>query len=71
MDATHPEFAGNVSNGEPKLYQVFGFANMTPSMDRLDSDHGTARASAAATNVNHASAIAGIREGIAGVAGNC
>ena len=71
VDATHPEFAGNVSNGEPKLYQVFDFTNMVSSMDKLGSDHGTACASAATANVNNASAVPGISEGIAGVAGNC
>ena len=31
VDATHPEFAGNVSNGQPKLYQRFDFPTWPPT----------------------------------------
>ncbi|WP_179220100.1 S8 family serine peptidase [Rhodococcus sp. NCIMB 12038] len=71
VDATHPEFTGNLSNGQPKLYHVFDFANMVANMSSLPSDHGTACASAATARTNNSSNVVGVNEGIAGVAGNC
>ena len=71
VDPTHPEFAGNVSDGRPKLYSMFDFANMAANMNGLVGDHGTACASAATARTNNPSAVAGVNEGIAGVAGNC
>lgn len=71
IDATHPELSGNVSSGNAKQVALFDFVNMAANMNNLGSDHGTACASAAAANTNNASAVAGVNEGIAGVAGNC
>ena len=71
VEVTHPEFRGTVSNGRPKLYKQFDFATMRPNMHNLASDHGTCCASAATAQANNGSAIAGINEGVAGIAGNC
>jgi len=71
IDDTHPELSGNVSSGDAKQVSLFDFANMAGNMNNLAGDHGTACASAAAAAINNASAVAGINEGIAGVAGNC
>ncbi|WP_117880517.1 S8 family serine peptidase [Aureibaculum luteum] len=71
VDPNHPEFSGNVSNGNSKTYQAFDFGNMVANNNTLTSDHGTCCASAAAANANNATAVTGINEGVAGVAGNC
>jgi subtilisin family serine protease len=71
VDVTHPDFSGAVSNGQPKVYQQFDFATMQPDMNSLFNDHGTCCASAATAQANNNSTVAGINEGVAGVAGNC
>ena len=71
VDITHPELAGRVSNGSPKVHKVYDFENGAANMDDLDRDHGTGCASAAVAAANNPSAVAGVNEGIAGVAGNC
>lgn len=76
VDVTHPELSGNVSSGHAKQLALFDFANMVGNMANLSTtaaqrDHGTACASAAVGNVGNASVVAGVNEGIAGVAGNC
>ena len=58
----------------PSRLRLFDFANMVGNMQPQPlgpGDHGTACASAAVANTNNASVVAGISEGIAGVAGNC
>ncbi|HET8735799.1 MAG TPA: S8 family serine peptidase [Pricia sp.] len=71
VDPNHPDFSGTVSDGSPKIYQAFDFANMVANTNSLSSGHGTACASAAASSSNNASAVAGTNEGVTGVAGNC
>jgi subtilisin family serine protease len=71
VDVTHPDFSGTVSNGQPKVYQQFDFATMQPNMSSLLNDHGTCCASAATAQANNSSTVAGVSEGVAGVAGNC
>ena len=76
IDVTHPDLAGNVSSGNPKQVAMFDFANMVGNMSNLSTtaqqrDHGTACASAAVGNIGNASVVAGVTEGIAGIAGNC
>jgi subtilisin family serine protease len=72
IDANHAEFNGRVSNGSPKIYKLFDFANMVPNNDNLDDgDHGTCCAGVAAGNTNNKSEISGENEGIAGASGNC
>jgi subtilisin family serine protease len=71
VDLTHPEFTGTVPGGAAKQLAMFDFANMAADMNNLGGDHGTCCASAAVANVNNASAVVGVNEGVAGVAGNC
>ena len=71
IDATHPELSGTVSSGDAKQVALFDFVNMAANMNNLGGDHGTACASAAAANSNNPSAVAGVNEGMAGIAGNC
>jgi subtilisin family serine protease len=71
VDVTHPDFSGTVSNGQPKVYQQFDFATMQPNMNGLLNYHGTCCASPATAQANNNSTVAGINEGVAGVAGNC
>ena len=75
VEVTHPEFSGPVSNGKPKVYKQFDFATMQPNMNNLPNlgkaDHGTCCASAATARANNGSTVAGVNEGVAGVAGNC
>jgi subtilisin family serine protease len=71
VDPTHSEFAGTVSDGQTKVYEVFDFLDMVPSINHLANDHGTACASAATAIAHNALWLAKVSEGIAGVAGNC
>jgi subtilisin family serine protease len=75
VEVTHPEFSGTVSNGKPKVYKQFDFATMQPNMNNLGNapkaDHGTCCASAATARANNGSSVAGVNEGVAGIAGNC
>jgi subtilisin family serine protease len=72
VEVTHPEFTGSVSNGTPKVYQVFDFGRMVPNNDRrAGSGHGTCCAGLATALPNNPAAVAGQHEGVVGVAGNC
>lgn len=71
IDAAHPAFAGNVSNGNAKVWQLFDFVNMVANNNALGGSHGTCCAGAATGCANDASAVAGVNEGTAGIAGNC
>lgn len=71
VDPGHQEFAGNVSDGSSKTYRAFDFANMVPNNNSLGNRHGTACASAATARADNPSGVTGVKEGVAGVAGNC
>ncbi len=71
VDMNNRDFTGNVSNGSPKVYEAFDFANMVANNNNLASNHGTGSAGAAAGMADNPSPQAGSDEGIAGVAGNC
>jgi subtilisin family serine protease len=71
VDAQHPEFNGTLSNGSNKIYQLFDFVQMVANNNILPSDHGTCCASAVTAATNNLSAVAGVNEGVSGVAGNC
>ena len=68
VDAGHPSLAGNVSDGQPKISQIFDFANMVANHNTTNTgdqaDHGMCCASAA-------TGLTGNAEGTAGIAGNC
>jgi subtilisin family serine protease len=63
IDVGNPEFAGSVSDGRPKVSQVFDFQNMVPNNDERARGHGTCCAGVATALPNN--------EGVCGAAGNC
>lgn len=76
VTAAHPEFQGNVTNGEAKVAAFFDFGDMVPNCDDpvavFDAGyHGTACAGVAAARAGNASAVAGEEEGGSGAAPNC
>jgi subtilisin family serine protease len=71
VDSNHNDLNGNVSSGDPKIYELFDFANMVANNNNLASDHGTGCAGGAVGMANNPSVILGQNEGTAGIAGNC
>jgi len=71
VDAGHPEFAGTLSDGAPKIHCLFDFTLMVANNDTRSSNHGTCCASAATARADNPSTVEGFDEGVAGVAGNC
>ena len=71
VDLTNPDFIGNVSNGNPKVYKVFDFENMVANNNLRQGGHGTCCAGVATALANNASGVAGQNEGVSGSAGNC
>jgi subtilisin family serine protease len=74
VDVNNRDFSGTLTNGVPKVYQLFDFANMVANNNNRDPGapyHGTGCAGAASGQANNSSPIPGQNEGIAGVAGNC
>lgn len=75
IDAAHPSFAGNLTDGTPKVYQLFDFGSMVPNNNNAITDpgggHGTCTAGAATGKANDPSSVAGVNDGTAGIAGNC
>ena len=63
IDTDHPEFAGRVSNGEPKVSVAFDFHNMRPGNAGRNHGHGTCCAGVATALADNG--------GVCGVAGNC
>jgi subtilisin family serine protease len=63
IDVDHPEFAGRLSNGKPKVCAVFDFHNMQPHHRRRAHGHGTCCAGVATASADN--------DGVCGVAGNC
>ncbi|MBI4888976.1 MAG: S8 family serine peptidase [Acidobacteria bacterium] len=64
VDTTNPDFTGNVTSGQPKVYQLYDFVNMVANNTSLGGSHGTCCAGIA-------TAVANNTEGAAGAAGNC
>ncbi|TME80824.1 MAG: hypothetical protein E6I43_12935, partial [Chloroflexi bacterium] len=71
VDVGNPDFVGNVSNGNPKVYQVFDFQNMVANNNARSSGHGTCCAGIATALANNPAGVGGQNEGVAGSAGNC
>ncbi len=74
--AAHPEFQGNVSNGNPKSVAFFDFGSMVANNDSPetvfgDGYHGSACAGVILARADNASTVAGEEEGCAGAAPNC
>ncbi|HIK19136.1 MAG TPA: S8 family serine peptidase [Leptolyngbyaceae cyanobacterium M33_DOE_097] len=68
---THPEFQGNVSNGQPKMLGFFDFGGMVANNDTPLGSHGTQCAGVATARAENSSTVAGEEEGVAGAAPNC
>jgi subtilisin family serine protease len=76
VTAAHPDFQGNVTNGQSKVAAFFDFGGMVANCDDpaavfADGYHGTACAGVAAALSNNASSVAGEEEGGSGAAPNC
>ena len=71
IDSHHPDLNGDLTNGIPKIYQLYDFANMVPDNNNLDGNHGTCCAGVAAASVHNQSSVLGEKEGVVGIAGNC
>jgi subtilisin family serine protease len=69
--AAHPDFAGTVSDGKPKVAAFFDFRTMVPNNDAPPHKHGMGCAGVAAALANNGPPVDGVHEGIAGAAGNC
>lgn len=69
----HPDFAGTVTGGAPKVAALYDFINMVPNNDTLGlgSDHGMGCAGVVAAQAENAASVASEVEGVAGAAGNC
>jgi subtilisin family serine protease len=71
VNSNHPQFNGTVSNGQPKIFTSYDFANMVANNNSLDGSHGTCCASAAVGLTNASSVAGGVPDGTVGIAGNC
>ena len=74
--AEHPEFQGNVSNGQSKVAAFFDFGAMVANCDNpmavySDGYHGSACAGVAGARADNPSPVAGQDEGGSGAAPNC
>src|SRR5262249_5443543 len=59
VDTGNPDFTGNVSNGNPKVYQVFDFKNMAADNANRQGGHGTCCAGISTALPNNPSGIMG------------
>ena len=69
--AIHPDFSGNLTDGNPKVSQFFDFAQMVPNNDNPPNDHGMGCGGAATAMTNNASGVVGVNEGVTGASPNC
>jgi hypothetical protein len=76
VTAAHPEFQGNVSNGQAKVVQFFDFGSMvancnSPETAFTDGYHGSGCAGVITARANNPSGVGTEEEGGAGIAPNC
>jgi subtilisin family serine protease len=72
VQAAHPDFAGPVTSGAPKISVYFDFVNMVPNNDSVSSNHGVRCAGLAAALANNPSPLVPTDvEGVVGAAPNC
>lgn len=71
VTATHVEFQGNVTNGQPKMAGFFDFGDMVADNDDPLGDHGIQCAGVAAAFAENVSTVVGEEEGVVGSAPNC
>lgn len=68
--ADNPDFLGNVSSGDSKVYKLFDFRRLTADNDVPLGDHGVACAGIAAAAADNTPAGSATGEGVAGAAPN-
>lgn len=68
---SHPDFQGTVSDGSPKVAQLFDFATMVANNDSPLGNHGMGTAGVSTARATNPAAVAGEFEGLAGAAPNC
>ncbi|MBO0950285.1 S8 family serine peptidase [Fibrella forsythiae] len=66
----HPDFQGNVSNGQPKVTGFFDFGGMVANNNSPLGAHGTRCSGVATAMAGNASSVAGEEEGVSGAAPN-
>ncbi len=71
VTATHVEFGGTVSNGQPKMAGFFDFGAMVANNNSPLGNHGIQCAGVTAAPANNTSTVAGEEEGVSGAAPNC
>jgi subtilisin family serine protease len=71
VNVNHPQFNRNVSNGQPKVFTAFDFANMVANNNTLGGSHGSCCASASVGFTDVSSVAGGVPDGTVGIAGNC
>lgn len=67
---TNDDFAGTVSNGQPKVLASFDFDNMVANNNAPWDDHGSGVAGVAVARANNAAPVAGQTYGLVGSAPN-
>jgi Subtilase family len=67
---TNADFQGNLSNGTPKVLNVFDFVNMVANNDAPWSDHGSGVAGVSVALANNPAPVAGPTYGVVGSAPN-
>ncbi|TAE25424.1 MAG: hypothetical protein EAZ91_19145 [Cytophagales bacterium] len=71
VTATHVEFQGTVSNGQPKMAGFFDMGTMQANNNSPLGNHGIQCAGVSAAPANNASTVGGEEEGVSGAAPNC
>ena len=69
--ARHPEFQGDLTDGNPKMALFFHFPKMRRDNSGLNDLHGVACGGIAAAQAENPAPVGGEFEGMAGAAGNC
>jgi len=67
---TQPEFQGTLSDGRPKMAGFFDFINMVANNDSPLGNHGMGTGGTSTALAGNLSSVAGIYEGLAGMAPN-
>lgn len=71
VTATHVEFQGTVSNGQPKMAGFFDFGSMVANNNNPLGDHGIQCSGVATALADNVSPVIGEEEGVVGAAPNC
>ncbi|MEM7367853.1 MAG: S8 family serine peptidase [Bacteroidota bacterium] len=71
VSATHPDFMGNLADGNPKVSEFYNFKSMVPNNDGITNNHGMGCSGVATGLVGNSSGVTGVDEGAVGAAPNC